>query len=229
MQATVFMAMSLDGFIAGLDGDVSWLDQCGVPDAPMGDAADMGFFSLMRRVDCLVLGRGTAEKLASFQLTTEQWPYGDTPIYIVSNSLAAVPVALAGKASLLRGALADVVAQLEHLGHQQLYVDGGALVRSFIDAGLVQRLVITVAPVLLGQGIALFAGLTKSVKLRQLSATRYANEFVQLEYAIAPTPPHQDTANVASAGHDGAALDTAAFNTAALGSAGPDSSEQADA
>lgn len=184
MQATVFMAMSLDGFIAGLDGDVSWLDQCGVPDAPLGDAADMGFFALMQRVDCLLMGRGTAEKLASFQLTPEQWPYGDTPIYILSNSLGEVPKSLLGKAQLLQGSLQDALVDLERRGHQHLYVDGGALVRSCLEAGVVQRLVVTLAPILLGQGIPLFAGLHKPLKLRQLTTTRYANEFVQLEYAI---------------------------------------------
>lgn len=185
MQATVFMAMSLDGFIAGLDGDVSWLDQCGVPDAPMGDAADMGFVQLMQGVDCLLMGRGTAEKLASFQLTAEQWPYGQTPIYVLSNRLQQPP-ALPGPTYLLQGNLAEALAELSARGHQHLYVDGGALVRSCLEAGLVQRLVITLAPIVLGQGIALFAGLSHSVKLRQISVTRFANEFVQLEYAIEP-------------------------------------------
>lgn len=189
MHATVFMAMSLDGFIAGLDGDVSWLDQCGVPDAPLGDAADMGFFALMHSVDCLLLGRGTAEKLASFQLTPEQWPYGDTPIYILSNSLGEVPAALQGKAQLVRGSLQQALVELERRGHQHLYVDGGALVRSCLEAGLVRRLVVTLAPIVLGQGIPLFAGLAHPIKLRQVSATRYANEFVQLEYAIDPVAP----------------------------------------
>jgi len=183
MHATVFMAMSLDGFIAGPDGDVSWLDQCGVPDAPLGDAADMGFLALMREVDCLLMGRGTAEKLASFQLTAEQWPYGDTPIYILSNSLQQRPT-LPGNTHLLRGSLAQALAELRLRGHQHVYVDGGALVRSCIEAGLVRRLVITLAPIVLGQGMPLFAGLSHAVKLRQMSVTRYANEFVQLEYAI---------------------------------------------
>lgn len=203
MHATVFMAMSLDGFIASLDGDVAWLDQCGVPDAPMGDAADMGFVQLMQSVDCLLMGRGTAEKLASFQLTAAQWPYGDTPIYILSNSLPAVPPALAANARLLRGSLTQALAELSRRGHQQLYVDGGALVRSCIEAGLVQRLVVTIAPIILGQGIPLFAGLSAPVKLNQCAATRYANHFVQLEYTIEPVAGNPVGANL----HAGAQAD----------------------
>lgn len=203
MHATVFMAMSLDGFIASLDGDVAWLDQCGVPDAPMGDAADMGFVQLMQSVDCLLMGRGTAEKLASFQLTAAQWPYGDTPIYILSNSLPAVPPALAANARLLRGSLTQALAELSSRGHLLLYVDGGALVRSCIEAGLVQRLVVTIAPIILGQGIPLFAGLSAPVKLNQCAATRYANHFVQLEYTIEPAVGNPVGANL----HAGAQAD----------------------
>lgn len=179
MQCTVFIATSLDGFIATPDGCVDWLDSAGDHSADMGEFADMGFTDLMNSVDCLIMGRNCMEKVASFNLTDEQWPYGSTRVIALSNSLNEIPVSLKGKVELMSGDIPDLIRRLENEGHRHAYVDGGALVSSFIKLELINHMIITRAPVLLGEGIPLFHNLAQSVKLTNTQAHGYPNEFIQ--------------------------------------------------
>lgn len=185
MQATVFCAQSLDGFIADSQGSVAWLDQCGQPQAAMGEQADMGFFQMMAAVDCIVMGRHTAQTLADFELTDANWPYGTTRLIVMSQQWHELPPSLTSRAELFAGSIAELTALLTAQGHQQLYVDGGALVQSFLRAGLVKRLIITQAPILLGDGRSLFGGLQQRLLLRCVRVERFANDFIQFEYEVA--------------------------------------------
>jgi dihydrofolate reductase len=167
----VFIASSLDGFIAGEDGDLSWL-----PQGP--GVEDHGYGAFFAETAALLIGRGTYDTVAGFAT----WPYGDKPVFVATSRplepLAPAVTAIAGAAPEL---LAAVRAQVEG----PIYLDGGALIRSFLDAGLVDELTVTVVPAILGRGIPLFAGATRRHELRLVAATPYPSGLVQLRYATA--------------------------------------------
>jgi dihydrofolate reductase len=182
MKCTVFIATSLDGFIATPDGGVDWLDQVGDQSADLGQDADMGFVALMESVDCLIMGRKCMEKVASFNLTDEQWPYGNTRVIALSNSLSDVPDSVKGKVELMSGDIPTIIGRLESEGHKHAYVDGGALISSFLNLKLINELIITQAPVVLGDGIPLFQNIQQRITFKNASATAYSNGFIQIRY-----------------------------------------------
>jgi len=87
MEFSVYIATSVDGFIARNDGSVDWLDSSGNREAEMGGNIDMGFGKFMSSVDCLIMGRNCMEVISSMNLTPEQWPYGDTRIIVLSSTI----------------------------------------------------------------------------------------------------------------------------------------------
>ena len=91
MKCSVSIATSADGYIATRDGSVEWLEKAGNPDADMGEQSDMGFKNYMASVDCMIMGRKRMEKISSFNLTPEQWPYGSTRIFVLSNTVKEAP------------------------------------------------------------------------------------------------------------------------------------------
>ena len=184
MKCTVFIATSLDGYIATPDGSVEWLDQVGDQSADLGEDADMGFLALMESVDCLIMGRKCMEKVDNFNLTDEQWPYGNTRVIALSNSLSDVPESVKGKVELMSGDIPTVIKQLESEGHKHAYVDGGALISSFLNLKLINELIITQAPVVLGDGISLFQNIQQSINLENPEAIAYPNGFVQVKYQV---------------------------------------------
>jgi dihydrofolate reductase len=174
----VFIACSLDGFIAGPDGDLDWL--------PGGAAAgeDFGFASHMAATGALLMGRATYDTIAAHGW---DWPYGDTPV-LVATSRPLEPLAPTVRG--VTGTPAELVAAARAAaGDRGVYADGGALIRSLVDAGLVDELVVTVIPVLLGAGAPLFAGVAHRRQLVLRSATTFAGGLVQLRYAFEPEPP----------------------------------------
>ena len=175
-RATVFIATSLDGFIARRNGDIDWLPQ------PTGadDGEDHGYGDLMRSVDALVMGRHTFEKV----LTFGEWPYHGKPVIVLSSRPAAVPARLLGQVEWMTGEPAEVAARLAARGWLRLYVDGGVTVQRFLAAGLVDRLIVARIPVLIGEGIPLFGPLPHDVRLRHEVTRSFPSGIVQSEYAV---------------------------------------------
>ncbi len=174
MHCTAFLGMSLDGFIAGPDGDVSWLDT--IPAPPDND---MGFDALMSSIDALVMGRSTFEFVAGFD---GEWPYSK-PLVVMSTTLTELPER-AVDTELTAKAPADLCAELTARGWSRLYVDGGAVVASFHEAGLLDELIVTVLPVVLGDGVKLMGGLVEPAWLTLQSSEAFDNDFVQLRYTV---------------------------------------------
>jgi dihydrofolate reductase len=145
VRCSVFIATSLDGFIARLDGSIDWLNAANAV-VPPGE--DLGYKAFMATVDTLVMGRHTFEQV----LTFGAWPYGETPVVVMSRrgapSLTDVPVTVTFSQEMP----ADLVARLAAEGKGHLYIDGGLLVQSFLAEGLIDELTITVIPILLGKG-----------------------------------------------------------------------------
>jgi dihydrofolate reductase len=172
VKATVFIATSLDGFIARANGDLDWL--------PPGGGEPHGYDEFIATVDALVIGRKTLETVLAF----DTWPYGDKPVVVLSTHPLppAPPGALVERMS---GDPSDILARLAARGIQHVYVDGGITIQRFLQAGLIQRLIITRIPILLGQGIPLFGPLARDVVLRHVATHQYASGLVQSEYVVA--------------------------------------------
>ena len=165
----VFVACSLDGFIAGPDGDLTWLP------GPSADE-DYGYGAFLAETDAILMGRATYEVAAAF----DRWPYGGTPVFVAtSRPLGPVEPSVRAIAGTPDELLAAVRA--EHTG--SIYLDGGALIRSFLDARLIDELTVTVVGVILGRGIPLFAGTADRHRLRLIAARPYPSGLVQLHYA----------------------------------------------
>jgi dihydrofolate reductase len=178
MKASVYIATSLDGFIAREDGALDWLPQ---PGEGSGDE-DYGYDAFMATVDVIVMGRKSFEKV----LTFGAWPYVK-PVVVLSSGTVKIPEALKGSVELMSGSPAEIVASLSGRGVAHAYVDGGATIQNFIAAGLIQRLTITRIPVLIGRGIPLFGTVLRDVPLRHIQTRSYSSGMVQSEYAVAGT------------------------------------------
>ena len=170
MKASVFIATSLDGFIARANGELDWLP---------ADAEEHGYEAFIATVDALVIGRKTYETVLGF----DTWPYGGKPVYVLSTH-ALAPAPQGAAVERLSGDPAEIVAQLAARGVGHAYVDGGITIQGFLEAGLIQRLILTRIPVLLGAGIPLFGALTRDIVLRHVGTRQYASGLVQSEYAV---------------------------------------------
>ncbi len=184
MKFSVYIATSVDGFIAREDGSVDWLDSYGNHQAEMGENANMGFSKFMNSIDCLIMGRGCMEILSSFNLTPEQWPYGDTRIIVLSKTVKKPPENLIDKVEIYSGDVADLVVQLENEGFKHAYVDGGKTIQSFLNLKLINEMTLTQIPVLLGEGKPLFGKTNQEIRLEKSEATAFPNDFVQVHYKV---------------------------------------------
>lgn len=184
MKCSVYIATSADGYIATPDGGVDWLHSAGNSEADMGDNPDMGFDEFMSSVDCMIMGRKCMEMISSMNLSPEQWPYGDTHIVVLSNTVKTPPENLTGKVEMFSGEITDLIRQLEGTGFKHAYIDGGSTITSFLNHRLIDEMTITRVPVLLGNGIPLFGKLDNQMKLVDSEATAFANDFVQVKYGV---------------------------------------------
>jgi dihydrofolate reductase len=183
MKCSVYIATSADGYIAAPDGGVDWLQTAGNKKVDMG-SEDMGFKAFMDSVDCIIMGRKCMEMISSMNLTPEQWIYSDMPIVVLSNTVKEPSENLHGKIEMYSGDINKLIHNLESRGLKHAYIDGGATITSFINLELIDEMIITKAPVLLGEGIPLFGKIKKSIKLENAEATAYKNEFIQLKYSV---------------------------------------------
>ncbi|MCP4607923.1 MAG: dihydrofolate reductase [Planctomycetes bacterium] len=184
MKCSVFIATSADGYIATKDGDVEWLEKAGKPDADMGEQSDMGFENYMASIDCMIMGRKCMETVSSFNLTPEQWPYGSTRIFVLSNTVKEAPDNLKGQVEMYSGEIPALMSRLESEGFQHAYIDGGTTITSFLNLGLINEMTVTRAPILLGEGIPLIGKTNKHIKLEDSQAAAYPNEFIQIKYRV---------------------------------------------
>ena len=172
MRVSVFIATSLDGFIAREDGSLDWL--------PQGGGEEHGYTALMASVDAVVMGRNTFETV----LTFDAWPFeGKLVLVLTSRPFVGSPPATA-LVEFDKGSPREIVDRLSKRGIQHIYVDGGITVQRFLEAGLVQRFTVTRIPVLLGRGIPLFGPLSDEIKLRHITTQSYRGGMVTSEYEV---------------------------------------------
>jgi dihydrofolate reductase len=171
MMVSVFVGASVDGFIARSNGALDFL--------PPGGGEPHGYNEFMTTVDTIVIGRKTFETV----LAMEDWPYGEKRVVVLSSR----PIDLSaadGVVEQMAGPPADIVSQLAASGAHHLYVDGGITIQGFLRAGLIQRLVITRVPVLIGDGVPLFGTLPRDIHLLHVATRQYPSGLVQSEYQI---------------------------------------------
>lgn len=173
----VFIATSLDGFIARNNGDIGWLLERDDP------SEDHGYDAFIDNIDVILMGRGTYESIRNVR----PWPY-TRPVVVMSSSLKGqqVPEDLVGKVQFSDKSPEQAMAMLEAAGNRRVYVDGGLIIQSFLRKGLIDDMVITHVPVLLGQGRRLFGAIPSDIALVHEETRSFASGLVQSRYRIAP-------------------------------------------
>jgi dihydrofolate reductase len=175
---SVFLGMSVDGFIARLDGDLSWL----VGDSEVGTApddgagGDFGFSEFVSGIDALVMGRNTYDVIAPM----DEWPYQGKPVHVLSTTLAPG----ADPRIVVHRSFEEAVAALEAAGYRRVYVDGGRTVHAFLTAGLVSDLTLSRVPVLIGTGHTPFGALPADVALEHRNTEVFPGGMVQTTYRV---------------------------------------------
>lgn len=172
MTNYVYIATSLDGFIATSDGGLDWLEEI-----PNPEQNDYGYAEFIKSIDAIVMGRKTFEKVITFG----QWIY-DKPVFILSNSLTELPEHFLGKAEIVRGDMKKIITQLNQKGYKNLYIDGGRVIQSFLQEDLIDEMIVTRVPVLLGKGISLFGELEQHLQFRNKKTQIYSNDLVKSHY-----------------------------------------------
>ena len=173
MKNSVFIATSLDGFIAGKNDELDWLSIF-----PEIDHIDTGFNEFTAGIDALLMGRNTFEVVAGFK---GEWFY-TKPVFVWSNSLTEIPEKFKEKAFLVKGSLSKVLSEIHGKGFHKLYIDGGKTIQSFLKEDLIDEMIITTIPVLLGSGIPMFADLPKQLVFECVKSTRFLDKVVQNHY-----------------------------------------------
>jgi dihydrofolate reductase len=180
---SVFLGMSVDGFIARLDGTLSFLDGCGEPpdegDAPTpddGEGGDFGFAEFVSSVEAVLMGRSTYEFIQPFA----DWPYQGKPVHVLSTTLEPG----ADDRITVHGSFDDAVAALIAAGYRRVYVDGGRTVHAFLRAGLITDLTLSRVPVLIGTGLTPFGELAADIPLEHVRTQTFGGGMVQSTYRV---------------------------------------------
>ena len=172
MIISVFVGTSLDGFLARRNGSYDFL--------PADGGEPHGYDEFIASVDTIVIGRMTFEIVLAFPA----WPYGKKRVVVLSSRPADLSAVRGGLVEQMSGPPAEIAAKLAASGALHAYVDGGITIQGFLRAGLVQRLVITRVPVLIGEGIPLFGSLGHDVRLEHMATQSYASGLVKSEYKV---------------------------------------------
>ncbi|MGE5354129.1 MAG: dihydrofolate reductase family protein [Acidobacteriota bacterium] len=172
MSAYVYIAQSLDGFIAKSDGGIEWLLEI-----PNPEGSDWGFGEFMDRIDAVIMGRNTFEKV----LSMDPWMY-PKPVFVISRNLKEIPKKLSGKAEIISGSPKEVMRKLNAIGYQNFYVDGGKTIQSFLKEDLIDELIIATLPIVLGDGIPLFGNIGRELKFEYVKTEIFDKRFTKNFY-----------------------------------------------
>jgi len=172
MKISVFIGTSVDGFIARKDGELDFL--------PEGGGEPHGYDEFIKSVDALVIGRKTYETVLDFP----EWPYGEKRVIVLSSRPLDFSKVRGGAVEQMSGSPEEIAKKLAESGVQHVYVDGGMTIQRFLAAGLVDRLIITRVPVLIGDGIPLFGALPRDIRLQHVATQHYATGLVKSEYEV---------------------------------------------
>jgi len=170
---SVFIATSLDGYIADKNGSLNWLTAI-----PNPDNNNMGYSTFIEKVDAILMGRKTFETIVNFGI---EWPY-KKPVFVLSKTLKSIDKPDKNKVKLINGPLKSIVKILNQQGFRRLYIDGGTTIQNFLNEDLIDELIITTIPVLLGGGNKLFADLQNELWFEHVDTKVYFKNIVQSHY-----------------------------------------------
>jgi len=177
IKTSVFVATSIDGYIARKDGSIDWLNQAS---AALPPGTDAGFNEFMKSVDVLIMGRKTFEQVLSFG----EWPYGKTKMRVLSSKALSIPEHLKNTVEQTQKTPQEILTELGRAGYTHAYVDGATTIQSFLKAKLIDEITMTLIPVALGEGIPLFGDLTEDLILLHQKTKVYAFGYVQITYVV---------------------------------------------
>lgn len=173
-----YIATSLDGKIATDDGGLDWLldPKYNLPDE------DFGYKTFFDSVDCLIMGKNTFLKVLEFP----EYPYGEKPVWVLSKSKITIPTNLQAFVRRHTGSILELDDILQKEGNtKRAYVDGGKVISSFVELGLLSKIIITMIPVLIGKGIPLWdLSSEETIPLNCEDSQRFSNGFVQQTYSF---------------------------------------------
>jgi len=174
MSNTVYIATSIDGYIAREDGSMDWL-----MDLPNPDQSDYGFSVFLGKIDGIIMGRNSFEAVLEFN----EWPYTvPVPVFVLSNTLKELPPGLPVKVEILHGELKPMVESLRARGFNHLYIDGGKTIQGFLREDLIDEMIITRIPILLGAGIPLFSNSVPELRFEHVKTDVLNNMLVRSRY-----------------------------------------------
>jgi dihydrofolate reductase len=176
MKASIFIATSLDGYIARKNGDIDFLSG----NESQNPEKDYGYKEFIDSVDALVMGRNSFEKV----LTCGEWPYGNKPVFVLSSKQVKIPQELPDCVEAVSCSPKELASLLSKRGMSHLYIDGGKTIQSFLQARLIQTLIITRIPILIGSGIPLFGNLEQDIKLKHIKTQQFDSGLVQSRYKV---------------------------------------------
>ena len=171
MKTIVYIGTSLDGFIARKDGDIDWLTRFA------NEEAINAYKELISRIDAIVIGRGTFEKV----LTFPSWPY-EKKVFVLSSSIKQVPEKVIDKVTILSMKPTELLSYLSEKGFSSIYVDGGKVIQDFLKGNLIDELIISKVPVLIGTGIPLFGYLDTDIQFNHIKTAVASNGLVRSYY-----------------------------------------------
>ena len=166
----VFIATSLDGYIADKNGGIDWLHSI-----PNPDNLDMGYGEFTSQIDALVMGRTTFETVCGFDM---DWPY-QKPVFVLAGNSLHIPEEYKDKAELVKGTLNEILENIHNKGYYKLYIDGGRTIHSFLKEDLIDEMTITIIPYLLGGGIPLFTEILERLDFECVDSKIYLGKVVQ--------------------------------------------------
>jgi dihydrofolate reductase len=173
MKLSVFCGVSVDGFLARPNGALDFLDA--------GGQEPHGFEEFFSSIDVMVIGRKTYEVVLGFG----GWAYGTKPVVVLSTRPLDFSSIQGAVVEQMSGDPSEIVERLQARGgFQHAYIDGGITIQRFLAAGLIDRLIITRVPILIGAGIPLFGLLPHDILLRHVATRSYKGGLVQTEYEI---------------------------------------------
>ena len=167
-KLSVFIATSIDGFIATPDGRLDWLEDAA------GTDDDYGWDAFLAEVDALAMGRGTWDHIAHL----DELPFGDRPVYVFTHR----PLATDHDVSTWSCSPHEALETWRQRGLERVYVDGGQLISAFVAEGLIDDMTILTAPVLLGSGIPLFSANTTASAFPLEGVGSWPSGFVERRY-----------------------------------------------
>jgi len=168
----IYIAASIDGYIATKNGGIDWLHE-----QPNPEEDDYGYADFISHIDAMVMGRHTFDKVRSFG----EWPY-KKKAFVLSTSLNEVPEELIDKVEITSGSPNEIISKLNAAGYNNLYIDGGIVIQKFLEHDLIDEMIITRIPILLGSGIPLFGKLNNPLRFIHKNTEVYNQALIKSHF-----------------------------------------------